>query len=117
VLGATALVAPGGIDVSSTALNFDIPVMIAVAAACLPIFFRYNKLDRWDGALFLSYYVAYLAYLVLDATRRELAEGFNWIMVFFVLPITGLTLVLLVIEEVRRRRRETGAEGEEEEEW
>lgn len=104
VLGVTATIAPGGLDVSSAALNFDIPVMIAVAVACLPVFFRYNKMDRWDGSLFLSYYVAYVVYLVLDATRREMAEGFNWIMVVFVLPITALTLLLLAIDEVRRRR-------------
>jgi cation:H+ antiporter len=39
VLGLSAVVAPSGIAVSHTALVFDIPVMVLVALACLPIFF------------------------------------------------------------------------------
>jgi cation:H+ antiporter len=37
-LGLTALIAPGGVPVSHAALRFDIPMMIASAVACLPIF-------------------------------------------------------------------------------
>src|SRR5260370_185343 len=39
VMGVTGLVAPQGVAVSVSALNFDMPVMIAVAASCLPVFF------------------------------------------------------------------------------
>jgi len=39
VLGLTALVSPDGVAVAPGALDFDLPVMVAVAVACLPIFF------------------------------------------------------------------------------
>lgn len=49
VLGLSGLISPDGINVAPSALRFDIPVMIAVAAACLPIFFyrtSYRPLGR-----------------------------------------------------------------------
>jgi cation:H+ antiporter len=39
VLGTSALVAPAGLPVNGGVLSFDLPVMVAVAVACLPIFF------------------------------------------------------------------------------
>ncbi len=45
-------------------LRFDIPVMIAVA--CLPVFFTGHVIARWEGVLFLGYYVAYTLYLILN---------------------------------------------------
>jgi cation:H+ antiporter len=38
ILGIAALVTAGGLSVAPALVNFDIPVMIAVAFACLPIF-------------------------------------------------------------------------------
>ena len=38
IAGIAAVVAPGGLAVAPALLRFDIPVMIAVALACLPIF-------------------------------------------------------------------------------
>jgi cation:H+ antiporter len=40
ILGLTGLLSPSGIRVSAAAINVDIPVMIAVAVACLPSFLR-----------------------------------------------------------------------------
>src|SRR5690606_6941911 len=68
VLGATALVAAGGIPVQPAALTFDLPVMTAVAIACLPIFVTGYTIARWEGAIFLGYYIAYTTFLVLDST-------------------------------------------------
>ncbi|MFC1464575.1 MAG: calcium/sodium antiporter, partial [Candidatus Brachytrichaceae bacterium NZ_4S206] len=39
VLGLTAMVAPAGVAVAPSVLAFDMPVMLVVAIACLPIFF------------------------------------------------------------------------------
>jgi len=36
VLGMSVVVAPAGVMVASSALSFDIPVMVAVSLACLP---------------------------------------------------------------------------------
>src|SRR5690606_33946389 len=51
VLGLAALVAPTALAVSANAINFDFPVMIAVAVACLPLFFSGYVISRWKGAL------------------------------------------------------------------
>ena len=55
--------------------SFDIPFMIAVAVACLPIFFTGNRIARWEGALFLAYYVAYTIYVILDAADARCVAG------------------------------------------
>lgn len=39
VLGVAGIVAPSGIEIPPAVIGFDLPVMIAVAFACLPIFF------------------------------------------------------------------------------
>lgn len=96
VLGATALVAPAGIAVAQSVQNFDLPVLIAVSVACLPIFFTGYRIDRWEGAVFLGYYFSYAAYVVMKATEHDLLEPFSKTMMFFVLPLTVLTIVVLV---------------------
>jgi cation:H+ antiporter len=104
VLGFTALVAPGGVPVPEPALRFDIPVMIAVAVACLPIFFAGHRIARWEGVVFLGYYVLYLTFLVLQAERHAALPAFNRTMMFFVIPLTVATLGVIVWREIRRRR-------------
>ncbi len=47
VLGVSAFAAPAGVSVSQAALAFDIPVMTAVAVACLPVFFTGYRIARW----------------------------------------------------------------------
>ena len=68
VLGVSSAVSSEGIAVHAAALRFDLPVMCAVAVACLPVFFTGHIIARWEGALFLAYYGAYVAYLILAAT-------------------------------------------------
>src|SRR5690606_14293681 len=46
VLGLAALVSPTALAVSANAINFDFPVMIAVAVACLPLFFSGYVISR-----------------------------------------------------------------------
>lgn len=95
VLGSTGIVAPAGIPVPTSALRFDLPVMIAVSVACLPIFFSGHLIERWEGLLFLGYYVAYNAYLVLAATNNSALPVFSGIMAAFVLPLTAVTLAIV----------------------
>jgi cation:H+ antiporter len=95
VLGISASVAPGELLVPPAMPAFDLPVMVAVAAACLPIFFTGHLIARWEGALFLAYYVAYTAYLILDASGHDAQVGFSAVMGGFVLPLTALTLLVL----------------------
>ncbi|MNF33332.1 Inner membrane protein YrbG [compost metagenome] len=95
VLGLAALVSPLPVSVSPNALAFDFPVMIAVAVACLPIFFAGYRINRWEGLLFLAYYLAYTLYLVLFATGRPFAQTFGDAMLGYVLPLTAVTLVVI----------------------
>ena len=71
ILGTAAAVSPDGIPVPPAALTFDLPVMLAVALACLPIFFTGHRIDRLEGWTFLGFYAAYTVYLVLDAADHE----------------------------------------------
>jgi cation:H+ antiporter len=102
VLGFAALIAPGGVAVAPAALDFDIPVMVAVAVACLPIFFTGHLIARWEGWLFLGYYAAYTAYLVLASQQHDALPAFSLVMVAFVVPITAVTLLVLAARAHRR---------------
>ena len=97
VLGLSSMVAPEGIAVSIDALSLDIPVMIAVTIACLPIFFTQYRIDRWEGYLFFGYYLAYTTYLILHAALPERGHTFALIMLLFVVPLTSITLLVTVI--------------------
>jgi cation:H+ antiporter len=103
ILGVAALIAPGGLAVAPALLRFDLPVMVAVALGCLPIFFTGHLIARWEGALFFGYYLAYALYLVLDATGHDALPAFSAAMLQFVLPLTVVTLVVVVLRALRAR--------------
>ena len=104
VLGVSALVAPADLTVAPAMLGFDIPFMVAVAVACLPIFCTGARIDRWEGALFLGYYLAYTAWLILAATRHDALGPFSTAMTLFVLPLTALSLGVLAWRHWREGR-------------
>ena len=105
VLGVASVVAPKGIRVSPAVTGFDIPVMIAVAFACLPIFFTGGVISRPEGALLLGYYVAYTLYLILAASYHDALPSFNAAMLYFVIPLTAVTLATIAMRELHRRKR------------
>jgi cation:H+ antiporter len=102
VLGVSSLVSPGGIEVSSAVLRFDIPVMIGVAVACLPIFFTGGVISRLEGVLLIGYYAAYTLYLLLAAAHHEALPRFSAAMLYFVVPLSALGLLFVVLREARR---------------
>ncbi|QDV37213.1 calcium/sodium antiporter [Tautonia plasticadhaerens] len=110
VLGLTAS-ATGGIPVPAEALRVDVPVMIASSIACMPIFFSGHRIDRWEGCLFLGYYVAYTTNLVLAATGHEALGSFQGVMVAFILPLTAITLGVITYREFRSRWRVESGHG------
>lgn len=105
VLGLAAVVAPSGVPVAAAALRVDLPVMLAVALACLPIFFTGYRIDRWEGALFLALYAAYTAFLVLDSQGHDAAGPFGTLMLLVVLPLVAATLAVVAVRAVRDGRR------------
>jgi cation:H+ antiporter len=101
VLGVSAAVSTDGLFVGSAARNFDLPVMLAVAVACVPIFFSGHRINRWEGVLFLGYYVAYVAYLVMASSRHEALPLFSNVMWWFVIPLTAVTLTVVTVRTIR----------------
>jgi len=102
VLGLAALPSGDGLPVAASALSFDLPVMVAVMIACLPVFFSGHRIARWEGALFLGYYLAYVLYLVLDATGHDALPLYSDLMLLFVLPLTVVTLAVVSARAWRR---------------
>lgn len=94
VLGMAAVVAPAGLTIPPTAVRFDIPVMIASAMVCLPIFVTGRRIARWEGGLLLFYYAAYSLYLLLGASQHAILPAFSLVMIAFVIPLTGLALLI-----------------------
>ncbi|MCX6041774.1 MAG: calcium/sodium antiporter [Caldilinea sp.] len=103
VLGISALVSSQGTPVSAQMLVTDIPFMVAVAVACLPIFFTGYTIARWEGLVFVVYYGLYTAYLLLDAAGDPSLPQYRTFLLFFVIPLTVLTLVVSATRELRQR--------------
>ena len=102
--------APDGVPIASSALRFDLPVMVAVALALLPIAFTGLRIARWEAGLFVLLYAAYVTYLLLDSAGHAALPRYSTVMLVFVLPITALTLVVLAgfeLGKLRSRRRPT----------
>jgi cation:H+ antiporter len=94
-LGLSGLVSGDmGLVMAPSLLAFDIWVMLAVALACLPVFMTGREIARWEGAVFLGYYVAYVAYLIMASQQHAALPAFSGVMMSFVVPITIVTLVV-----------------------
>jgi cation:H+ antiporter len=101
VLGISSLVSQEGITVASTAMQFDIPVMVVVAVACLPVFFTGHLIARWEGGLFLGYYVTYSVCLVTAASVPAINRTLTVVLAGFVIPLTVITLAIGVVRHIR----------------
>jgi cation:H+ antiporter len=104
VAGLTALVAPVALPVSQALITFDMQVMLAAAIACLPILFSGHMIARWEGGMFLGYYFAYTAFLILASAQHDAQDEFATVMQWVVLPITAATLLAITMRELRRRK-------------
>ncbi len=103
VLGLTALVAPTPLSVSPNALAFDLPVMLGVAALCLPVFYTGYRVTRGEGVLFLGLYLAYGLHVVSFTTGMPLAGKLEHLMLFFILPALLLFLLFSTLRAWRRQ--------------
>jgi cation:H+ antiporter len=106
-LGLSGLVSGDlGLTMAPALLNFDIWVMIAVALACLPVFMTGHDIARWEGGVFVAYYAAYVAYLILAAQQHDALDSFSHAMLSFVIPITVITVIVVLL---RRDERAAGS--------
>jgi len=105
VLGFSSILAPQGIPVAESALHFDIPIMVAVAFVCLPIFFTGGVISRVEGGMLTFYYVAYTFFLVASQSYPDLSKDFSSVFAYGVIPTTVLTLLYSVFASVQAKRR------------
>lgn len=105
ILGLGAVATPGGLPVSHAALTLDIPVMMASAFLCIPVFFTGLRIARPEGLLFLFYYAAYTACLVLDATHSRSIDAYKAIMLYGVIPCSLVPVGLSVTRSLRAARQ------------
>ncbi|AFM12796.1 calcium/sodium antiporter [Turneriella parva] len=103
ILGIAPLMG-GGLQVAPQLLQFDIPVMVASAIACLPLFFVGHKFSRGEGMLFLLSYLSYATYLILLATGSGAIGGFQQMMLTVALPIAASLLLWIVAVKYRKAR-------------
>lgn len=97
-LGVAGLFASApGLSVAPSVLHFDAWVMLAAAFACLPACITGRYIARWEGAVFLGYYIAYTAYLIMAAQEHDALKAFSTIMMTFALPLTIVTLVVVML--------------------
>jgi cation:H+ antiporter len=105
VLGVGAALVPQGLTVPSSSISFDIPVMIAVTAACLPLFFSGYIISRGEGFVLLVYYAAYTAYLLLFSVEHDLLPAYSTVMLRYILPLTAILLVFVLARTFQANRR------------
>ncbi|CAN5894718.1 calcium/sodium antiporter [soil metagenome] len=111
VLGFSGLITPGGIQISAGALAIDLPIMVAAALLCLPIFLSHFSITRWEGLLFLVYYILYTTYIILDAANHHAVTGYRDVVVTVVLPLTLLTLIGFSLRSWQSRNGAIGGGG------
>ncbi len=102
-LGISGLAAgSGGLPLAPSLMSFDLWVMLAVALACLPVFVTGREIARWEGCIFIGYYVAYVAYLILAAQQHDALPAFSYVMLGFVLPLTVVTVIVTLLRPSRQ---------------
>jgi cation:H+ antiporter len=102
VLGLSALLTPGGLPVPPDTLALDIPVMVAVTIACLPVFITGGTLSRWEGGAFLLYYGLYLGFLIHLARGGALPTEPHLLVLLSAFPAAIITLVLSLLRSQRQ---------------
>jgi cation:H+ antiporter len=103
VLGASAAVSSSGISVNRELIRLDYPVMLAATLILIPICWNGFAIRRWEGALLAAFYVAYVAFLVMDAGDSTAPELFRT-MLMIVIPIVMLGFTATGIQGWRKYR-------------
>lgn len=104
VMGATTTVTSGGISIGEDAVQLDLPILVVAALACLPMVVWDHQLDRWEGGVFVAYYLAYVVFLILDGTGHGAKEPFLVVLFGFVVPLTVLTIGVVTSHQRRSKR-------------
>lgn len=83
--------------------------MVVVALALLPMIFTGSRIARWEAAAFLAHYAAYVTYLLLAAAEHDALPALSFALLWFLMPMTALSLAALTAREIHIRRGHTSA--------
>jgi cation:H+ antiporter len=103
VLGFTVLIAPAPLSISPNALGFDLPVMLGVAALCLPLFYSGYRITRAEGLVLLGLYLAYGLHVVAFTTGMPLASHLERLMLHYILPLLAVFVLVSTWHAWRRQ--------------
>jgi cation:H+ antiporter len=100
------VLAPDGISIATRVLTFDFLVMVFVALVCIPVFYVDDNVSRSEGMLFLSYYVLYTGYLILEASQSSILPAVT-LFVSFYIPLTFIGLIMFTVRarKLKKNRR------------
>ncbi len=110
VLGLSGLLSSNPIPVASGALQFDIPVMVAVACLCLPIFFTGGIISRTEGLLLTFFYISYTVFLITAESYPDFSQGMGSVFFYGVFPATAIGVLISVVLAFRQRKVATSTE-------
>ena len=96
ILGVAGVITPGGLTVSPGMVRFDVPIMLGVAAICLPVFYSGLRISRLEGATLFVGYLAYLVALVFTATGRDPENSLKKLILYAGVLVFSLCLSVAV---------------------
>lgn len=101
--GLTALFSP--IAVPAESLQFDMPIMLICAIACLPIFVSGHRIDRWEGLLFLCCFVGFTALLFVKPVMDEKFPTWSQLFWPIAIPLLLATVIAIAVHSFRSMSR------------
>ena len=106
VLGASALVSPDGIRVDDEVIRLDFPVVLVATVVLIPICWNGFRIKRWEGAVLVASYGAYVAWLVFEASDAGAPETYRT-MLMIVVPLAVVAFSAAGMQGWRRHRAAT----------
>jgi cation:H+ antiporter len=103
VLGASSAVSKAGVSVNPEVIRLDFPVMLAATVVLLPICWNGFMIKKWEGALLALFYVAYVAYLIMEAGDSSAPELFRT-MLIIVVPLVMIVYSAAGFQGWRKHR-------------
>lgn len=105
VLGFASLVAPSGVAASEPIVSFDLPVMVLVAVACLPVFLIGHTIKRWEACFLLTFYGLYTGHLVAQSQGNNEVLGMLATIAWVLGPLTIVAYIVSLAMMWRQRAR------------
>jgi cation:H+ antiporter len=104
VLGLSGLVSPIPLLAGEQLAGFDIPVMLGVAVLCVPLFFVGAILNRIEGFMFLTLYIAYIWVLIAMALSLGYLQQLQTGIAYGLIPIVVLYVLVSLALDWRKRK-------------